>query len=575
MFPVLVWAGLRLGPHGAGTAVLMLAALAVAQTVNGHGPFGGGALGTMEASVLWLQGFIGVTVFSTMILAAVVTEHGRMQQAMAQSEAQMRLLTDALPVAISHVDRNECYRFNNAAFETQFHIARSAAQGRSMREVLPATVYETVAVHIRAALAGEDVRYTSSLPIRGKGTRTFDVHYVPDVASDGQVAGMYIVSNDITEHQEAEQALKESEARFRTVCDTAPVMMSGPDKLCTYFNQPWLDFTGRSIEQELGNGWSEGVHPGDFAHCLDTYESAFDARRSFAMEYRLRRADGAYRWILDKGISRFDAEGRFLGYIGSCIDVTEERAAEEKAQQQQLELAHVQRLAAVGETAAALAHEINQPLAAIGSYVEGASLRFQKEIGANPELGEMLDQTGRIARRAADVVRNLRGFARKSDGTFGPVHVNQAVREAVQLLEPQAARQAVGLRMKLADKLPAVSGDHIQIEQLLVNLLGNGLEAMEDAAGVRHLTITTGLTVDGAVETCIRDSGPGIDALAREHLFTPFFTTKKKGLGIGLSVCRSIVERHGGRIWVEDGDGPGALFHVVLPSAQQETRDGD
>ncbi|MGH8579523.1 MAG: PAS domain-containing sensor histidine kinase [Gammaproteobacteria bacterium] len=557
--------------------------------------------------------------------------------------------------------------------------------------------------HVRAALAGKEARYRFKLLIHGKKTHSFDVRHVPDVAADGHVAGIYIVNNDITKHEEAEQALreseakfrgvvesvpggiamvdgagrivlvnremealfgyareellgqeidvlvpersrhlhralqaayanapaqrqmgqgrfltglrkdgtevpveialapvetvlgrevlavvtdvtrirhaeatlKESEARFRTVCDTAPVMiwMSGPDKLCSYFNQPWLEFTGRSLEEELGNGWAEGVH-GDFSRCLDTYQHAFDARRSFTMEYRLRRADGAYRWILDKGIPRFDPEGRFLGYIGSCVDITEERAAEEKAQQQQLELAHVQRLAAVGETAAALAHEINQPLAAIVSYVEGASLRFQKEIGANPALGEMLHQTGRIARRAADVVRGLRGFTRKGDARFGPVDVNQKVRLAVELLEPQAARQAVSLRMKLAEELPAVSGDRVQIEQLLVNLLGNGIEAMEAIdSGPREVTVSTGPSPEGEIEIRVYDSGPGIPAEIKDRLFKPFFTTKPSGLGMGLAVCRSIVERHGGRIWAAEENGPGASFHVVLPSLQEEAPD--
>lgn len=501
---------------------------------------------------------------------------------LAQSETPVPSLLDALPVAISHLDRNQCYRFNNAAFETQFHIARSAAQGRPISEVLPAAVYETVAPHVRAALAGEEGCYTFKLPVHDNRTRRFDVRYVPDIAADGSVAGVYIVSHDITEHadvtriRQAEAALRESEARFRTICDTAPVMiwMSGPDKLYTYFNQPWLDFAGRSLAQELGNGWAERVHAKDFARCLDTYQRAFDARNSFTMESRLRRADGAYRWILDNGIPRFDPEGQFLGYIGSCIDITEKRAAEGKAQQQQLDLARVQRLAAVGETAAALAHEINQPLAAMVSYVEGAGLRFQKEIGANPALGEMLDQMGRIARRAADVVRGLRGFTRKGDARFGPIDVNQTVRQAVRLLEPQAARQAVNLRMKLAEELPAISGDRVQIGQLLVNLLGNGIEAMEAIeSGACEVTVSTGLIPEGEIEIRVYDSGPGIPAEMKDRLFTPFFTAKPSGVGMGLAVCRSIVERHGGRIWAAEGNGPGASFHVVLPSLHEEGPD--
>ncbi len=377
---------------------------------------------------------------------------------------------------------------------------------------------------------------------------------------------------EIADRRRTEVALKESEARFRTVCDSAPVMvwMSGPDQLCTYFNQPWLDFTGRSMEQERANGWAEGVHPEDLTRCLDTYRSAFDARECFTIAYRLRRADGEYRWLLDNGIPRFDPEGQFLGYIGSCVDITEERVAEEKERQQQAELAHVQRLAAMGEAAAALAHELNQPLAAIVSYVEGASLRFQKEIGTNPALGEILDQTGRSARRAAHVVRALRGFMRKGDASFRPIDVNHTVREALRLLEPEAKRRGVSVRMELAQELPPVFGDRVQIEQLLVNLIGNGMEAMEASdSGARHVLVSTGLSPKGKIEIGVCDSGPGIPAGLRDRLFTPFFTTKPRGLGMGLAVCRSIAERHGGSIWAEEQGSSGATFHVLLPPIKE------
>src|SRR5262249_19920527 len=137
---------------------------------------------------------------------------------------------------------------------------------------------------------------------------------------------------DITQRRQAEERLRESEARFRTVADCAPVMiwMAGTDKLCNFFNQAWLEFTGRSLKQEMGNGWAEGVHPSDLDRCFKTYIEAFDLRKPFTMEYRLRRHDGKYRWISDTGAPRYDDQGNFNGYIGSCVDVTERKLTEEK-----------------------------------------------------------------------------------------------------------------------------------------------------------------------------------------------------------------------------------------------------
>ena len=181
-------------------------------------------------------------------------------------------------------------------------------------------------------LRGERQEFEIQVRLPEDGRRWIHAVYVPTSGQDHNIDGWISVITDVTERHEAEERLRESEERFRNMADTAPVLIwgSGPDRRCTFFNKVWLDFTGRTLEQELGNGWAEGVHTDDLDRCLAIYSSSFDARQRFQVEYRLRRADGTYRWLLDSGVPRFTASGVFEGYIGSCIDVTDFKRAQER-----------------------------------------------------------------------------------------------------------------------------------------------------------------------------------------------------------------------------------------------------
>ena len=634
----------------------------------------------------------------------------------------------------------------------------------------------------------------------------------------------YELSNDMIhaaalsrQLQASEAVLRESEGRFRIVADAAPVLiwMAGVDKLCIFFNKPWLKFTGRSLELEIGNGWTEGVHPDDLQRCFKTYTEAFDARKAFVTQYRLRRHDGEYRWILDDGVPRHDAQGNFAGYIGSCVDVTElihkeqalhdtkeridlatraaglivwtwdvardevwlsekdrtlfgfsewekltgerirsvvhpedrqlvrqlvenslltdeeieaeyrvvladgsvrcvtrrgrvefdsdgkpawergvlmditpQNQAEEKfrlaveaspsgivlvdtvgkivlvntqtekmfgysraelidrpveilvpkrfralhpghrtkflaapearamgagrelfglrkdatefpieiglnpietpngililssivdisarkeaeleALRHREELGHLSRVAAMGELTASIAHELNQPLS--GITINASTGRRLIDRG-NVDLGELRDVLDDIVadgRRAGEVIRGIRTMVKKGSSTRQQVNVNELVTNVVRMANPNAALQSCHLETLLEPNLPTIEADPVQLQQVLLNLVINGLDAMQDTpAANRKVVITTESNGDGTIRTSVRDQGVGIAEEMRQRVFEQFFTTKGKGLGMGLAIVRSIVKSHGGSIEVENAEGGGACFRFTLPA---------
>jgi PAS domain S-box-containing protein len=424
-------------------------------------------------------------------------------------------------------------------------------------ELYPDPQYRQMAQNYAAAPTSGPAEFK----VRARDGRVIDMAAYVVHLSDGSRLD---IGRDITERKRAEAELRESEARFRLAADNAPVMiwMSGTDKLCTYFNKPWLDFSGRSIDRELGNGWAEGVDPEDLRRSLDTYTQSFDRREAFRMEYRLRRHDGEFRWVSDIGVPRFNPDGSFAGYIGSCIDVTEQRRAEEQLRQAQEDLARVTRVVAMGELAAAIAHEVNQPL---GAIVINANFCLRQFANATPRLREAISDIVNDASRASAVISRIRALLRKGPSERVAVDINQIIQEVTLLLRRELTRNDVSLRTDLGHDLPPVSGDRIQLQQVVINLVTNAIEAMRlPGHRRRELVIKSAMKLD-EVLIRVEDSGKGLDPQQSQHIFEPFFTTKPEGLGMGLSISLSIIESHGGRLWAERRP-KGAVFQFVLPA---------
>jgi PAS domain S-box-containing protein len=368
----------------------------------------------------------------------------------------------------------------------------------------------------------------------------------------------------------AEQELRESEERFRSMADTAPVLIwvAGVDKLCTYFNTQWLEFTGRTMEQELGEGWAQGIHPEDYRRCLDAYVSAFDAHQSFRMEYRLRRHDGQYRWIVDTGEPRLTPDGTFAGYIGSAIDITDRKQAEEALRQTQAELAHAARLMTTGELAATIAHEVNQPLTAMVANANAVRRMMGNGDPGSGEAREAMNDIVKDAHRASQVIARIRSLLKKGSHRTEPLAINRVVDEVVDIVRNDLVRKRVWLRMDLAGDLPLVEADRVEMQQVILNLIINAVEAMsgiEDQG--RNLLISTARDKSGGVLVEVRDSGVGIAAENLEHIFDAFYTTRPEGMGMGLSICLTIIEAHGGRLWAQSNDDRGATLRFTLPGS--------
>ncbi|WP_226889149.1 PAS domain S-box protein [Nostoc sp. MG11] len=280
-----------------------------------------------------------------------ISDRKQAEEALRQREAELSLITNALPVLISFIDSEQRYRFNNREYEVWFGHSATEVYGKYIWEVLGESAYTAIRPYVEQVLAGQQVTFESQVPYIDGDLRYVSATYIPRLNTQGTVEGFVALVSDISNRKQAEATLRESEARFRQMTDTAPVLvwMSGTDKLCNYLNQPWLDFTGRTLEQEMGNGWTQGVHPNDFQRCLDTYINAFDARQNFQMEYRLRHFDGEYRWILDAGVPRFASTGKFLGYIGSCVDIHDRKLAEEALRESKERLSFALESAELGD----------------------------------------------------------------------------------------------------------------------------------------------------------------------------------------------------------------------------------
>ena len=309
------------------------------------------------------------------------------------------------------------------------------------------------------------------------------------------------------------------------------------------------------------------VHPEHREAVRGAVERALAGDGDYQAEYRIQLADGRTRWIAAHGRVEFDEQRKPTLMSGAVVDITERRQSELELQQLRGQLAHAGRVSVMGQLAAAVAHELNQPLGAILSNAEAAELFLNQNPPALGELRDILADIRKDDERAGEVIRRMRSLLRRQEMVRQPLAINPLVGDVFRLVGADAALRRITITPELSPHLPLIEGDQIHLQQLLLNLILNAMEAIDKHAnGLRRVVVRTGSSSGEFMEISVSDSGPGIDAASLPRLFEPFFTTKKTGMGMGLAICRQIVEAHAGRITAENLPAGGAVFRVILPA---------
>ena len=391
-------------------------------------------------------------------------------------------------------------------------------------------------------------------------------HALEDASGNCEFVGAVM---DVSERKRAEEAVLRSEKELRNVIETIPISVwtALPDGTIDFVSRHWREHSGLSGEGPYGAGWQTAVHPEDIDRHLEKWRASLATGAPFENEARRRAADGEYRWFLARAVPLRDEQGNILKWYGITMEIDDRKRAEEAFRTAQIELAHVTRVATLGEMTASIAHEINQPLGALVNNA-GACLGWldaENLEEARNSVGLVMDD----AQRASEIITRIRALVKKASPQKDWLDINQTIREVIGLGQSEVQRNHVALETQLSDDMPLVFADRIQLQQVMLNLMMNAIEAMTQVTTPRELLISSGADDSKGVVVIVRDSGAGLDSKSLERLFEPFYTTKPQGMGMGLAICRSIMQAHGGRLWAATNRDRGASFHFSLPTGEE------
>jgi PAS domain S-box-containing protein len=401
------------------------------------------------------------------------------------------------------------------------------------------------------------------------GYRWFLSRAEPLRASDGTLLHWVGVNLDIEELKCAQEALRESERSARSALDgiAGLIAVLAPNGEFETANRQLFEYFGRSLEWLKNWGTNDAVHPDDLPRVLELVKSGIASGIPFNFELRLRRFDGEYRWFENRGAPIRDDSGRIARWYVLLTDIEDRTRALAQLEQMQSDFAHMNRVSMMGELAASLSHEITQPIASARNNARAAQNFLDMQPPDLSEVREALSCVVGDTDRAGDLIDRIRDHIKKTPPRKEHFDLNEAINEVIVLGRSAIIKNGVSVQTRLSEGLFPIHCDRVQLQQVVLNLLLNAVEAMGSIeAGARELLISTEQDRTDLL-VAVRDSGPGIDPSHLERVFDAFYTTKSSGMGMGLSICRSIIDAHGGRLWAEANEPRGTIFQFTLPAA--------
>ncbi|WP_232491437.1 PAS domain-containing sensor histidine kinase [Novosphingobium kaempferiae] len=501
------------------------------------------------------------------------------EAALKESERQLNLVVHTIPAMAWSAMPNGMLDFWNRHFVEYVGLSMEQVRGFGFYQIFHPDDLEYLRASWEETLSSKTPKPVDGRIRRADGEyRWFTLRQAPLLDAEGNVIKWFGVVFEIEDRKRAEielhgakNALLASEARLNQIISSIPGLAWSSDAngATTFWSQRYLDYAGLAIEEILGFGFTSQFHPDDREHLMEVWDDTLKSGLTGEAEGRLRGADGQYRWFLIRASPFFDADGNLTQWFGVNIDIDDRKRAEEQLRQSQSDLAHVTRVMTMGELAVSIAHEINQPLMAIVTNA-GTCLRWldagQLDIHMARKAAERIVRDGH---RAGDIVASIRALAQKSVARMEAIDLEAVIDGVVDLLRGELQRRKIVFDTDFHRSGTMVLGDPTQLQQVVLNLVMNGAEAMSQVDESSRRIVIRADIIGKSAQICVLDTGTGLSGETRDNMFEAFYSTKPKGIGMGLAICRSIVEAHGGRIWASDNVPQGSVFTFTLPLADR------